>query len=447
MKLSTKFILFIIVIHAVTIALSFYIFRENKLIFIASEFFILISLMICWSLYSELIAPLNLLVTGIEALHDKDFNVKFTETGKYEMDELIKVYNTMIDQLRTERTTQQEQHYFLATLIQNSPIGIIIFDFDEKITSLNPKALAFLGKKEDPDASGNEKDFIGQSIHTVDNLFFKTLANLKKNESATLNTVTPSRDDDRSIKGVKKYKIQKADFIDRGFSRSCVMIEELTMEILEAEKQAYGKVIRMMAHEVNNSIGAVNSILDTSFQIEQDAEVAHALKIAIERNDHLNHFMLNFADIIRLPEPLKETLDLSILVKNVATLMEYKAKEKQIEFEFDFTTNFPPLSISADMEQMEQVLINIVKNAMEAIAYQGLITFKLIETPKQLYILDTGKGIPKDVEQNLFSPFFTNKNGGQGIGLTLIREILTKHGFGFSLQNRQGGGAIFKIVF
>ena len=398
--------------------------------------------MICWSLYSELIAPLNLLVTGIEALHDKDFNVKFIQTGKYEMDELIKVYNTMIDQLRTERTTQQEQHYFLDTLIQNSPIGIIILDFDEKIARLNPKALAFLDNK--------KTDLIGQSIHTVNNLFFKTIAQLKKNESTTLNT-----------EGVKKYKIQKSDFIDRGFSRSCVMIEELTMEILEAEKQAYGKVIRMMAHEVNNSIGAVNSILDTSFQMEQDAEVANALKIAIERNDHLNHFMRNFADIIRLPEPHKETLDLAVLVKNVASLMEFKAKVKNISFEIiengkntvtpkrddDTSVKRGTFQIKADVEQMEQVLINVVKNALEAIDNQGVISFKIKENPKQLWIEDTGKGIPHAIEQSLFSPFFTNKNGGQGIGLTLTREILTKHGFGFSLQNREGGGAVFKIIF
>ena len=182
-----------------------------------------------------------------------------------------------------------------------------------------------------------------------------------------------------------------------------------------------------------------------------DTEVANALKIAIERNDHLNHFMRNFADIIRLPEPHKEILDLTVLVKNVASLMEYKAKEKHIQFDFDFSqaqnTNLPPLSILADMEQMEQVLINIVKNALEAIDNQGVITFNLLKNPNQLWILDTGNGIPKAVEQSLFSPFFTNKNGGQGIGLTLIREILTKHGFGFSLQNSEGSGAVFKIIF
>ena len=428
LKIQTKFILFIIVIHSVTIALSFLIFKENKLLFIGSEVFIIISLFICWSLYSDLIQPLQLLMTGIDALHDKDFNVKFVKTGKYEMDELITIYNTMIDQLRTERTLQQEQHFFLEKLIHTSPIGIIILDFDENIAAINPKALTFLNK--------SEADLLGQSIHVLDNPFCKTIAMLKKNDFTTLNT-----------EGVKKFKIQKTEFIDRGFARSFVMIEELTMEIFEAEKYAYGKVIRMMAHEVNNSIGAVNSILDTSFQMEHDADVANALKIAMGRNDHLNHFMRNFADIIRLPEPHKETLNLTVLIKNVMILMEYKAKEKGIRFEFAENTEGGTFSIKADIGQLEQVLINIVKNAIEAIDNQGVITFELSENPQQLWIHDTGKGIPKAIEHSLFSPFFTNKNGGQGIGLTLTREILTKHGFRFSLHNREGGGATFKIIF
>jgi two-component system, NtrC family, nitrogen regulation sensor histidine kinase NtrY len=131
--------------------------------------------------------------------------------------------------------------------------------------------------------------------------------------------------------------------------------------------------------------------------------------------------------------------------------MEYRAREKDIQFEFNFsqveTASLPPLSILADIEQMEQVLINIVKNAIEAIDNQGIISFEIHAQTKQLWIHDTGKGIPNALEQNLFSPFFTNKNGGQGIGLTLTREILTMHGFGFSLQNKIEGGAVFKIVF
>ena len=427
MKLSTKFILFIIVIHAVTIALSFYIFRENKIIFIASEFFIVISLMICWSLYTELIAPLNLLTTGIDALRDKDFTIKFVETGRYEMDKLIGVYNAMIDQLRTERTTQQEQHFFLEKLIQTSPTGILILDFDENIYDLNQKALSILGV--------NKKELKGRPLSISNNLLIKSIEKLEKGASTTVNT-----------EGGKKFKIQKSSFIDRGFQRIFVMIEELTTEIFEAEKQAYAKVIRMMAHEVNNSVGAVNSILDTSQKMEQDVDVANALKIAIERNDHLNHFMRNFADVIRLPEPRKETFDIAKLVKNVATLMEYKAKEKHIDFEFQIKD---PLSILADLGQIEQVLINIIKNSIEAQdKTEGFIIFKIDNDKRELSIIDNGKGISKEVEPLLFSPFFTNKNGGQGIGLTLIREVLTNHGFTFSLktENTEGGSqTIFRI--
>lgn len=437
-KIQTKFILFIIVIHCVTIGLSFLIFKENKLLFIGSEVFILLSLFISWSLYNDLIQPLQLLMTGIDAIRDKDFNVKFVKTGKYEMDALIAVYNTMIDQLRTERTVQQEQHFFLEKLIQNSPIGIIILDFDDKITAVNPRALAFLNKL--------DTDLIGHPIHLLDNPFCKTIVSLKQNSFATLNT-----------EGVKKFKIQKTTFIDRGFVRSFVMIEDLTWEVLSAEKQVYAKVIRMMAHEVNNSIGAVNSILDTTIELNEASENTNrALQIAFERNAHLSQFMRNFADLIRLPEPRKETIDLQHLVTRVTQLMEFKAKEKNITFLFE--PNSMTFNISADVEQMEQVLINIIKNAMEAISDRGSITFKMSANPHLLVIEDTGKGIAPNIEKHLFSPFFTTKAYGQGVGLTLIRDILTNHGFDFSLKtehllasgidkNTEKSKTVFKIFF
>ena len=118
MKLRTKFLLFVIILHVVALALSFYIFRESKVFFIASEILILISIFISWKLYNDLIQPLNMLMQGTDAIKDRDFNVKFVKTGKYEMDELINVYNHMIDALRKERTKQEEQHFFLEKLIQ-----------------------------------------------------------------------------------------------------------------------------------------------------------------------------------------------------------------------------------------------------------------------------------------------------------------------------------------
>lgn len=429
MKLNVKFILFIAVIHAVTIALSFYVFQKNKILFLVSEFFILMSLAISWSLYQELIRPLQLLLRGTDAIKDRDFNVKFVKTGKYEMDKLIEVYNAMIDQLRTERTTQQEQHYFLQKLVQTAPSGIVLLDFDGNIDSVNPRALEWAGYTRE------EHLLRGKQPSSVPHPVFQVMAGLKTGEAKTV-----------TLHNAKTFKIQKSQFVDRGFPREFVMIEELTAEILEAEKRSYGKVIRMMAHEVNNSIGAVNSILDTTLQLHTGPpEVREALAVAIERNEHLNQFMRNFADVIRLPEPRPEYFDLHDLLKKVAQLMEYKAKERAVRFEWKLVE--APLMIRADAGQLEQVLINIIKNALESIDTTGLITFQTTRRPARLTITDTGKGIAPGAAEKLFTPFFSSKAGGQGIGLTLIREILTAHGFSFSLGTGTDGLTRFEITF
>jgi len=202
----------------------------------------------------------------------------------------------MIDQLRTERTHQEAQHYFLEKLVTTSPAGILILDFDENITDLNPKCLKILNL--------DKENLIGKSIDAFDNPLLKTIAELQTGDAKTI-----------SLSNAKTFKCVKAHFIDRGFPRYFIMIEELTAEILAAEKKAYGKVIRMMAHEVNNSIGAVNSIIDTTIQLnEASLTTNEALKIAFERNKHLSLFMRNFADVIRLPLPQLELINLRELV-------------------------------------------------------------------------------------------------------------------------------------
>src|SRR5450631_2053884 len=108
MKLQTKYILFVVIIHLVALVLSFVIFRDNKIFFIASEILILISIIITLQLYKELLQPLQTLMRGVEAIKEHDFNIKFVRTGKYEMDQLISVYNQMMEQLKLERTKQEE---------------------------------------------------------------------------------------------------------------------------------------------------------------------------------------------------------------------------------------------------------------------------------------------------------------------------------------------------
>src|SRR5579859_4751060 len=140
MKIRTKYILFVAIIHLITLVLSFFVFRNAKPLFIISEIFVLISVLISWGLYRQLIQPLRLLAQGADAIRDRDFNVKFRPTGKYEMDKLIDVYNSMIDALRAERTQQEQQHFFLQKLIDTSPTGILIMDYDEQVRQVNPRA-------------------------------------------------------------------------------------------------------------------------------------------------------------------------------------------------------------------------------------------------------------------------------------------------------------------
>ncbi|MCB0587627.1 MAG: HAMP domain-containing protein, partial [Phaeodactylibacter sp.] len=126
MKIRTKFILFLLPIHLAALVLSFFLFREKWVAFILTEAAIIASFLACLAIFRSLSQPMELLLSGIDAIKDRDFNVKFIPTGKYETDRLIRVYNEMIDRLREERTLQEQQHFFLDKLIHTSPTGIII---------------------------------------------------------------------------------------------------------------------------------------------------------------------------------------------------------------------------------------------------------------------------------------------------------------------------------
>jgi len=433
MKLRLKFILFISVLHVILILLSLRLLKDYKLLFIGIEILILISLVVSTYMYKSFIRPLNLISAGIESLKDKDFNTKFVEVGQREMDDLIDVYNRMIDQLRTERVKIKEQHYFLNKLIDASPSGIIVLDFKDRISHLNPSASSLFN------AAGN--GIIGKRLSEIDGILPRRLFDLKEGEAAILN-----------IDGLHSYKCRKSHFLDRGFHHHFIMIEELTEEILKTEKRAYGKVIRMMSHEVSNSIGAINSILNSSLNYrdqlnpEDKKDFENAVKVAIERNLRLSQFMRNFTDVVKIPPPAKEPHDLVELLNTVKTLMDPLCRDKKIDVKMNH--NESPLLVEMDIRQMEQAIVNIVKNSIESIGENGEIQICVEKSPaRNLLIRDNGRGIPEETQKNIFTPFFSTKTDGQGIGLTVVREILINHGFDFALETGSDGYTDFSIWF
>ena len=176
---------------------------------------------------------------------------------------------------------------------------------------------------------------------------------------------------------------------------------------------------------------------------DKDA-LKNAMYVAVERNQNLNLFMRNFADLVKLPPANKKQIDLQVLISSVIDLMQLRAEEKNVHFTFQPLGK--PVIINADVEQLEQAFINIVKNAIEAIENGGEVKFAIDPKRRALNITDNGKGISEAESAQLFSPFFSTKKDGQGIGLTLVREILLNHSFDFSLKTT-GQETVFKIFY
>ena len=424
MTLATRYLLYILLLHAVLTGLVFGLLRDEVPYFIASELLIGLSLYGAVRLYRTFQQPSAFIKSGIEAIKDKDFSIKFVSTGTSEVDELIRVYNLMIDQLRQERVRQAEQQFFLDKLIEAAPIALLILDFDGRVSALNPRARQLLDLPDDA--------LLGKPLSAIAHPLVCQLAEVPLNQPCIVR-----------LAGVETYRVLGGQFIDRSYRRQFLFIEELTTELIDAEKKAYGKVIRMMAHEVNNSIGAVNSILNVARPAINDSDVAQAVGVAIARNDRLNGFMRRFADVVRLPPPNRVLTDLTLLVTDVIRLMQPLANSKDIALRM-----VPPNSSvtkAVDAGQLEQVLVNVVRNALDACGAGQLI--EIVLTQRNVQVRNNGQPIPEAAAAKLFNPFFSTKATGQGIGLTLSRDILMNHGFGFSLQTQPDGWTVFAINF
>ncbi|HEX3111330.1 MAG TPA: ATP-binding protein [Thermoanaerobaculia bacterium] len=413
MSLRNKILLYFIVLHLVLAAAAVFVFLENQYLLFAVEAIFVISILVSYRLVRALFVPLDLIATGAELIAERDFTSRFVEVGQPEMDSLITVYNEMIDRLRDERLAVEEQHQLLDRIVEASPSGIVICDFDGNVERMNPTASALMTAE-----------------------LLAEMGTLRSGESRLVNHAGPRR-----------LKVWRAEFRDRGFAKTFFVIEEMTEELRLSEKAAYEKLIRMMSHEVNNSVGAVRSLLESSLSYapqvreEDRGDFTNALTIASSRVDALNRFMAAFADVVRIPQPHRTRMNARDLVTRVALLLKPELEARKIALHLDLDDT----PIDADELQLEQVVINILRNAIDAIGTGGTIDVTL--RGGTLTIADSGTGISPEAAYDLFTPFFTTKREGRGLGLTIVQEILNNHGFAYSLGNRPGGGAEFRVAF
>jgi len=225
----------------------------------------------------------------------------------------------------------------------------------------------------------------------------------------------------------------------------------LTEELRRSEKEAYGKLVRMISHEVNNSVGPVSSLVESIALYGRDLPAQDrqrfeaGLAVAANRLDHLRAFVDGFAAVVKLPPPTRAPCDLDAVLRDVVTLLSPILEQRRIvcHWRLDETLGEQFL----DKNQIEQVLLNVLKNGYEAIGKEGVIELRGFRDDHglTLAIEDSGPGLSAEARANLFRPFYTSKANGRGIGLTLVHEILTQHTIPFALKNGPGGGALFEL--
>lgn len=429
MRIKGFFYIFVILLLILGIGLLCLSGQLRPAFFYVGEGLILFILVYLVFFYRKIVKPLNTIGSGMELLHEQDFSSRLSRVGQYEADRIVNIFNRMMEQLKNERLRLREQNHFLDLMIKASPMGVIITSLDDELSELNPMALKMLGVR--------FEDVQGKKMKDVDSPLAGELASLPRGETVTV------RLNDSNI-----YRCIHSSFIDRGFQHPFFLIESLTDEVMKAEKKAYEKVIRMIAHEVNNTTAGITSTLDTVEQAltteEGMEDICDVMRVCIERCFSMSRFITRFADVVKIPEPTLTPVDLNDLAFTCKRFMEGMCADRNIKLRLEIDETLKEVKMDASL--FEQVLVNIIKNAAESIEKDGEIIVRTL-SPATIEVVDNGKGISKEVEAKLFSPFFSTKPNGQGIGLIFIREVLMRHGCTFSLRTYADGLTRFRILF
>ena len=375
--------------------------------------------------------PMVFVESSQQLLAEKDLSIRFPKSGDKQLDALVGSYNNMLEHLQQEQLKLGEQRGFFDRLLQATPIGIVIFDFDFKVSNINAAAAEMLAI--------TEEKAKGQLIAKLDSLLASAIVK-QHHESSIINLVDGRR-----------FRVQSSQFYDRGFKRNFMQLTELTEELHASDRNSYETLIRMISHELNNTIGATNSLLEAcqdyclQMNSEDRDDFSSALKVVIDRNYNLSAFMGRLADVVHLPVPHCAPTDIIPLIRSTQIMFSQQCAKRNIGWQEQFEAS--GFIVNIDSHQFEQMLINVVKNAYEAIENDGKITINIEEVAEKviLSIEDSAGSLSSIDESNLFQPFYTNKADGQGVGLMLTREILNQHGFKYRFECESGQWTRFII--
>jgi signal transduction histidine kinase len=426
-------LVYLVLLHVALAALAVPLLLAKPAFLVAAETAFVLSLAAGAVLVRRLAAPMETLRDGADLLRAGELGTRLLKTGAPEIDALVGLFNAMLTRLHEERVQQEEQQAFLARVLDASPLGVVTLDLDGRVDSASRAAAALLGMP----AEGLRGRPLAASAHPL----AQVLAQLPPGGARVV-----------AHGGARRLRVQRSQFVDRGFPRTFYLLDELTEELRLSEKSAYEKLIRMMSHEVNNSGAAVGSLLTSLLSLAprvpdgDRADFVEALAVSRERIDRLNAFMRALAEVVRVPEPRLAPSDPNALARSVLLLLGPLAEKAGVTLALEADPALPAVPLDAAL--FEQALFNVVKNGVEAAGAGGRVLVRTTAADRGwLEVVDSGPGISPQVASELFTPFFTTKPDGQGVGLTFVREVLSSHGFAFSLAGGPGGPTRFEIRF
>ncbi len=374
-----------------------------------------------FALRERVVLPLQTLSNLLAALGEGDFSIRARGArGGDPLGEVMIEVNALVETLRHQRLDALEATTLLRKVMAEIDVAVFTFDENHELKFVNRAGARLLSQP--------AERLLGRRAGDLD------LADCLAGEAPrVINTAFPG--------GVGRWEIRRSQFRQGGRPHELLVLSDLSQPLRDEERQAWQRLIRVIGHELNNSLAPIKSIAGSLASIvdrepppeDWRDDVQRGLAVIASRSESLSRFMSAYARLARLPPPKLVPLEISAIVDRVITLE--KAHPIRI-------SPGPQLTIQGDADQLEQLLINLIRNAMDAVRETGGgVSVGWQRLPgswpptMELWVDDEGPGLANT--GNLFVPFFTTKPGGSGIGLVLSRQIAEAHGGSLMLENRE----------
>jgi nitrogen fixation/metabolism regulation signal transduction histidine kinase len=365
---------------------------------------------------------------GVLSLRDHDFSISIAPIPAGELHELVSAYNSLGDLLRRERLDLYQRELLLDTVIQTTPLVMVLTNAAGRIVYSNIAA--------------RELFHGGKKLEGLDfpALLAQSPAPLREAMTSTGDTLFTM-----DVAGEPQvYHLSQREFRLNAQSHRLVLLKQLTRELAAQEVRVWKKVIRVIAHELNNSLAPISSLVHSGRllareiptrppQLEQLERVFGTIG---ERTAHLTSFIDGYARFAKLPRPRLAPVSWTDFLRRLEGTGRFRVEQPLPQHEACF-----------DAAQMEQVLINLLKNAAESGSVEEEITVRVYQDREgfSIEVADRGSGLSEGALRDALLPFFSTKPAGTGLGLTLCREIVEAHGGRLSIANRPDGGALVSV--